>query len=301
MGVLSAAIAAAFVAAIQTAPAASPPQDPPTRLEDVVVDGRPLGEQVREFVGEVAAPAPRRGIARWRSRVCVGVVNLQAAPARALIDRISTVADEYGVRLAEPGCRPNVVVIFADDGRTMADALVEADRQAFHLGVGGLDRGKVALRRFRESEAPVRWWHVSMPVVGATGARAIRMPGDAGPVYVPGEGLVNRGRPVTDMLNKVIVIVDAAKVEGIAGDQLADYLAMVSLAQVDPDGDTSGYDSILNLFDAPVARNGLSSWDRGYLEALYDSWPERLVGSHHAAAVTRVLERQDRETEEARP
>ncbi|WP_332640928.1 hypothetical protein [Brevundimonas sp.] len=292
MSVLNGAISAFLAATIQTAPV-PPPQDPPTELGDVVVDGRSLRDRVEAFVDEVAAPPRRRGIARWRSRVCIGVVNLQTAQAQGLIDRISRVADEYGVRLGEPGCRPNVVLIFADDGRAMAGALVEADRRAFYLGVGGLDRGKAALERFRQSDAPVRWWHVSMPVVGATGARAIRMPGDSGPIYVPGEGLVNNGRPITDMLNKVIVIVDAGKLEQVAGDQLADYLAMVSLAQVDPEGDTSAYDTILNIFDAPGAPGRLTAWDRGYLEALYDSWPQRLEGSHQAAAVTRILERQD--------
>lgn len=297
MGVPTAVVSAILAGAIQTAPVAqaAPPQDPPTELGDVVVDGRSLRDRVEEFVDEVAAPPRRRGIARWRSRVCVGVVNLQKAQAQGLIDRISAVADEYGVRLGEPGCQPNVVVIFADDGRAMAGALVEADRRAFHLGVGGLDRGKAALEQFRQSDAPVRWWHVSMPVVGATGARAIRMPGDSGPIYVPGEGLVNQGRPITDMLNKVIVIVDAGQLEGVAGDQLADYLAMVSLAQVDPEGDTSAYDTILNMFDSPAAPAQLTAWDRGYLEALYDSWPERLEGSRQAAAVTRILERENPE------
>ena len=292
MGVLTAVLSVALTATIQTAPV-PPPQDPPAELGDVVVDGRSLRDRVEEFVDEVAAPPRRRGIARWRSRVCVGVVNLHKAQAQGLIDRISTVADEYGVRLGEPGCQPNVVLIFADDGRAMAGALVEADRRAFHLGVGGLDRGKAALEQFRQSEAPVRWWHVSMPIVGATGVRAIRMPGDSGPIYVPGEGLVNNGRPITDMLNKVIVIVDAGKLEHVAGDQLADYLAMVSLAQVDPEGDTSAYDTILNIFDAPAAPNRLTAWDRGYLEALYDSWPQRLEGSRQAAAVARILERQN--------
>ena len=301
-------VMALMIPSPQDAPPA--PQTPPTVedpaitgpavLEDVLVDGRRLEELVREFVDEVSAPPRRRGIARWWGRVCFGVVNLQSAQARALIDRLSNVAGEYDVRLAEPGCRPNVVVIFADDGRAMADALVEAERDVFHLGVGGLDRGKTALERFRQSDAPVRWWHVSMPIVGATGARAIRMPGDSGPVFVPGEGLVNRGRPITDSLNKVIVIVDAGKVEDIAGDQLADYLAMISLAQVDPDGDTTAYDTILNLFEPSVARTGLSAWDRGYLEALYNSLPERLEGSRQAAAVTRILRQEEREMSENR-
>lgn len=299
MGILTAALAATLAAAFQTAP--QEPQEAPTALGDVVVDGRPLEDRVREFVDEVAAPPQRRGLARWRSRVCFGVVNLREARAVALIDRLSDVAEAYDVGLAGPGCTPNVVIVFASDGRAMADALVAADERAFHLGVGGLDRGGAALAQFRQSEAPVRWWHVSMPIVGATGARAIRMPGDAGPIFVPGEGLVNRGRPITDVLNKVIVIVDAGKIGEADPVQLADYLALVSLAQIDPEGETAGHDTVLNLFRAPGAPPGLTAWDRGYLAALYDSWPERLDGSDHARAVTRVLGRSGDDDGEARP
>ncbi|HYC67843.1 hypothetical protein [Brevundimonas sp.] len=293
--------AMALTLASQQAPAPQDPLQAPAVVDDVLVDGRRLEERVRAFVDEVAAPPRRRGIARWWDRVCFGVVNLQAVQAQSLIDRLSTVADEYGVRLAGPGCRPNVVVIFADDGQAMADAVVEAERPLFHLGVGGLDRGKVALERFRQSDAPVRWWHVSLPVIGSTGERAIRMPGDFGPIYVPAEGLVNHGRPITDVLNKVIVIVDAAKVEGVDGDQLAEYLAMVSLAQVDPDGDMTGYDTVLNLFAASTAPAGLTAWDRSYLEGLYQSRPDRIDPSGQARSVTRILRAEENATSEPRP
>ena len=181
----------------------------------------------------------------------------------------------------------------------MADALVEAEHDVFHLGVGGLDRGKAALERFRQSDAPVRWWHVSLPVVGATGQRAIRMPGDFEPIYVPGEGLVNRGRAITDVLNKVIVIVDAEQAGAVGGDQLAEYLAMISLAQVDPEGETGGYDTILNLFAATAAPSGLTAWDRSYLQGLYQSRPDRIDPSRQARAVTRILREEDRTMSES--
>jgi hypothetical protein len=174
----------------------------------------------------------------------------------------------------------------------MATELVERDRRAFHLGVGGLDRGKVALEAFQKTDAPVRWWHTSMPVVGASRVRAIRMPGDTGPIYVPGEGIVNRGRPISDDLNKVIIIIDVDQLEGVSLAQLNDYVALVSLAQVDPDADTRSYSTILNLFDNPQGAPGLSEWDAGYLQALYGSrWRERVNPGVQAAAITRIMRR----------
>ena len=46
---------------------------------------------------------------------------------------------------------------------------------------------------------------------------------------------------------------------------------MVTLAQIDPEADTSRYASILNVFDDPDASAGLTDWDQAYLMGLYDA------------------------------
>lgn len=268
--------------------------DAPYRVGDVVVSGRSVQDQATAFVGAVAAPPSRRGLARWSGRVCVGVANLRNDIAMALADHVSRVAVEVGLPVGDPGCTPNVVVIFADDAKGMATGLVERDRRAFRLGVDGLDRGNRALEAFQTSERAVRWWHVSMPVVGATGQRAVRMPGDTGIIGVPGEGLVNAGRPITDVLSKAIIIVDANALEDATLPQLGDYIALVSLLQVDPDGDTRAFPTILNLFEDPQDTPGLSDWDRSYLASLYDAYPERVNPWDQAAAMARGIVRAER-------
>lgn len=278
----------------QPASAQSPPppaQEPPVALEDVIVEARRLEELTREFVDEVSAPANNRGLARWRGGVCVGVVNIRAEVAQALADRISQVAMEYGLRPRDPGCRPNILVTFADDGAAMGDAMVERRRQVFRVGVGGLDRGNVALRDFRQSDRPVRWWHVSVPTDALSGTQGIRLPGDEVAPRVRGEGLVNRGRGIRDDLNKVIIVVDINRIDSVMLPQLADYLALVALAQVDPDGDTSRYETILNLFDNPEGSPGLTGWDRAYLEALYGGPSERIRNSDQTRELLRNLRR----------
>lgn len=267
-----------------------PQQEAPVALEDVVVEGRRLEELTREFVDEVSAPPRRRGLARWRGGVCVGVANIRDEVAQPLADRVSQVAMEYGLRPGDPGCRPNILVVFTDDGQSLSAAMVERRRQIFHAGVGGLDRGNVALRDFQNSDRPVRWWHVSLPTNAYTGEAGIRLPGGDAPMVV-GEGLVNRGRNIRDDLNKVIVVVDMYQVENLSLPQLADYVAMVSLAQVDPDGDTSGYATILNLFDDPEGSPGLTGWDRAYLGALYSGPSERIRNSDQARELLRNLRR----------
>lgn len=264
----------------QTAPPAAPPrpQEPAqsaTTLEDVVVEQRRLEEFVKDFVGEVAAPAPSRGLARWQGGICVGVVNLRNVAGQYIADRISQVGMDLGLTPGDPGCKPNIVVAFTTDGAALASGLVGQNRRAFRMG-GSVNRDIVALRAFESSDAPVRWWHVSIPVDSETGERAVRLPGDIDPSTgqpsAPTTSVFAASRlntQIRDDMNKVMIIVD---VDGMASTnltQLADYLAFVALAQVDPDAETAGFDTILNVFDAPRSVDGLTDWDMSYLSSLY--------------------------------
>ncbi|RZJ45690.1 MAG: hypothetical protein EON87_06875 [Brevundimonas sp.] len=280
-------------------PPATPDPDAANRLADVVISGESLKSQTEAFVAQLAAPPERRGLARWAGRVCVGAVNIRPDIAQAVIDRVSELALDLHLRIGDPGCTPNVVVIFTENAPALADAMVEHDPAAFHLGVGGLDRGRAALQTFRTSDAPVRWWHVSMPVIGASGQRAIRMPGDSEPIYVPGEGIVNRGRPISDNLNKVIIVLDVSKLGDVTLPQLTDYVGMVAMAQIDPEGETAAFDTVMNLFEDPQGTPGLSDWDALYLQALYNGPRERVNPDAQAADIARILRRASRAQERA--
>lgn len=271
-----AALAALALMQDAASPQAAPspaPQDPDEAAEslaDVVVEGRRLEEVVREFVTEVGAPAGRRSLARWQDRLCVGVVNVRPDLAQAVADRVSEVGMDLGLDIGEPGCKANVFIIFAADGTALADALVEERRRAFRIGVGGMDRGSGALDDFRTVDRPVRWWHISLPVNADTGQRAIRMPGDES---APRLGIFAASRlstQIRDDLKKAMIIVDIDRLAGANLAQIADYLAFVALAQVDPDADTAAHDTILNLFADPSRVDGLTDWDVSYLTSLYE-------------------------------
>ena len=91
-----------------------------------------------------------------------------------------------------------------------------------------------------------------------------------------------------DDLRNVIIVVDATKLAGTTWQQLADYLAVVSLAQVDPDASPAAYDSILNLFSNPAAYSGLTDWDRSYVRALYEFDQERRVEAQEGDLVSKM-------------
>ncbi|OYX55217.1 MAG: hypothetical protein B7Y86_14120 [Brevundimonas subvibrioides] len=286
-------------------------QDQGTRVPDVTVTGRPTEEAVRNFVRQVAAPPRGRGLARWRQPVCAGTVNLEREAAQQILDRIAGAALDLDLDVGEPGCDPNLVVIFTTDAPTLAQSMVAADRSLFDAGVGGIERGAAPLRDFQTSDRPVRWWQMSIPVNAVTGERAIRMPGEAHsgplpphiakaiecsnwedcPLAAPIIQSTTGSRLVTaieDALYKTIIIVDVDQVADASAASLGDYLAFVGLAQIDPLADTNGYDTVLNLFDDPGA-DGLSEWDRSYLQALYSSRPGNRSASAQAGVISGIM------------
>lgn len=73
-------------------------------------------------------------------------------------------------------------------------------------------------------------------------------------------------------LNYVLVIADTRRASGVTVNALADYIAFISLAQVNPDVNTASYPSILNLFNERAGgqrTTELTQWDLAYLDGLY--------------------------------
>lgn len=240
-----------------------------TELSDIVVQGRRIDQRVSGFIDEVIAAPSGRGPARWRDSICVGVANIRGEAAQYVVDRVSQVALEVGLEIGEPGCRPNILIIGSADGAGMARGLVEARPRVFWPGGSGMNRSRAALEAFQSGDAPVRWWHISVPVDSQTGTRAVRMPDDDEPIRIERTTSGRLRTTIRNDLNRVIIILDVAKTDGMNFRQIADYAAMVAFSQVDPDADTSGYDSVLGLFSHSSSVEGLTDWDMAYLKALY--------------------------------
>ncbi|WP_313011451.1 hypothetical protein [Brevundimonas sp.] len=250
----------------------------PVRLEDIDVVGKSPDRLIRDFANEVAAPNPGRGIARWDNAVCIGAANLQHEAAQYIVDRVSTVAEDLGLSPGLPGCRPNVLIIATNEPSALATELVRTRLRAFRTGGSGMDRGAAALRAFQSSEHPVRWWQQAMPIDSSTGQRAVRIPGecsddcsdafDYAPI-IPVFAASRLSSQIVDNIFRTVILIDTRQTSGLSAQQLADYIAMITFAQIDPQADASPYASILNLFDTPETTMGLTSWDNAYLKGLY--------------------------------
>ncbi len=246
-----------------------PPADQADQVADVVVIGRDLADAVDSFVDSVVAPPPGRGPARWDRKVCVGAVNLKRATAQQLVDRVSEVALDIGLDIGEPGCTPDILIMATDDGTALAAALVDARPRVFRPGYSGAARSRAALEQFSATNRPVRWWHVSLPVDADTGQIAVRVPGYDPPMI---NTLASRLRTeIQNDLRRAIIIVDLVQADRVSFRQLADYIAMVAFAQIDPEAKLEGFDTVLNVFADPAGAAGLTDWDRAYLTSLYNA------------------------------
>src|SRR5262249_26000149 len=145
------------------------------------------------------------------------------------------------------------------------------------LNVG--TQGDAALQSFVNSDRPVRWWHVT-ETVSSDGFRANSA--DAHQAFNGDGSMMGMGsqvrvfdpsrlrQAVRQDFNRVIVVVDARRAAGKRLDALADYLAMVSLAQLSPQVETAAYPSVLNLFsNSAQPASGMTSFDISYLDGLY--------------------------------
>ncbi|MFN4091895.1 MAG: hypothetical protein ACK4FG_03240 [Brevundimonas sp.] len=297
---LALAIAIPAAAAAQTSAAPSEAQE--STVDGIVVLGMPLRDQVETFVDTVTGPPPGRGPARWneRSGVCVGVVNLAREAAQAMADRVSGVAGDLGLRIGEPGCSPNIIIIATDDAPGLTRAMVERSPYAFRPAYAGAARSSRELELFVSSDRPIRWWHVAIPVVGENGGPAVRMPGDESPPLIPGSG-----RLTTEVRNRLLrayVIVDIDQAEGLTLRQLSDYVAMVALVQIDPDAQVDGFNTILNVVTDPSTASQLTDWDHAYLSSFYDVELNQRNPAAQAGAIASAMYRDRRQAEaEATP
>ena len=265
---LAGAQAASPAAGVQAAP-----QDESTTLSTIEVEGqrRTAYDAARAFTNVILVTPPRRGIARWRTTdpICPGVVNMQRDVAQALVDRIADRVIELGLQAGEPGCKANMIIVGADDGAAMASSLIEARPRAYITGIAGTSLTYRALNIFRTSDAPVRWWMLTVPLDARTGEVTVRTPDseDAPIRRIDGAGRL-RSQDINAIF-QVMVVVDVNRIGTVNVGQLGDYIAMVSLAQVDAQADVAGFETVLNLFQDPAGVSGLTDWDLTYLRQLY--------------------------------
>ena len=242
-----------------------------------------LRHDVDAFVASsiVLAHTDDQTIERWTYKpICPMVAGLTQQQGEFVLGRISKIAAQAGAPLASTKCRsPNLFVIVTSDPASLIKKL-ESTRSAFNREMSA--RQKTDFERDR----PVRTWY-NAGTVSLDGTLVIEMLDTSSsrarngsdrngqtPVFnnMPSQyGSRLNASTVTHDILSVIEIVDRRSTVGLNMNQLADYVAVAGLAQVDLDKDLGSAPTILNVFRAPAdaKASGATSWDIALLTALY--------------------------------
>jgi|GEM_PF-320848 len=204
-------------------------------------------------------------LARFEDRLCPGVVGLEEDFAFAFNARIRANATTLGIRLARDECRPNFVVVFADDGEAIFRSLIDDSPEYFRF----LNSGEIAAIL---ETGPVHVWTGVEPRT-LTGMPIPQVRDLTSPPRIDVAGAHSRiYTPTRNDIATVMITFDRAAVRGMSLRQLADYATMRGLAQTRvPEEPEVG--TILSLFDTAAAPLELTEFDRAYLRSLYDGIP----------------------------
>jgi len=206
-----------------------------------------LYPKVSKFLTDVAAlePAlitwkldfPTSGVVpAWSFGICPQVTGLPKQEGVLLLTRVLEIAHAINAAIAVPHCKPNFHIYVTDQPQALFEQ-IKKHNPFNSFDVFGPRGRPYLLDQFIATPRPVRVWY---NMAGGNMAR-------------------------------VIVLVDETRVRGVSGEQLANYIAMVGLAEIKPDAQPGNAPTILRLFADPpqAAPQGLSDWDLAFLRSLY--------------------------------
>src|SRR5687768_14974914 len=252
-----------------TAGSAPPPTatTPDTELESVIVEAKRrrerIDKQVSEFVYSIAGPGKVESLARWNVPVCVATAGLTAAEADFVKKRIAQIATDADVSVGGPACGPNFAVIVTTEPEELLKAWRSEEHRLFNL-----DRGAGGVNRFIQADQPVRVWHNACNAPSGIPAHAFSTSQHCG----SGSGTGSRlSWGAVRAIYTAIVVVDLEQIEGLTFGQVADYVAMVGLAQIRPNQEMGEVPTILDLFamSGMDRSKGMTEWDQSFLKAVY--------------------------------
>lgn len=218
-----------------------------------------------EAVGVTVAP-------RWAAApVCPLVSGLSRQDGEFILERLSDVAHTAGVPLAGEDCRPNLYILVTREPQDLLRGMEKRNR-AFTFGA---DASPGAVAAFIGTPHAVRVWYNTYtdsawgtPLTHSHPATINDFP----VLKIPAGAYSDLVPRVAARFSRVFVVVDGRQLQGVKRGQLADYVTMVSLAELGPDTrHAAGSDTILKLFDRgpEAAPSGMTESDQTYLKALY--------------------------------
>ena len=291
-----------------TSQIASSPAD--TQLQTVTIKGarsaRELKRQAHQFVTSEVFQRPDESLMRWNSPICPVMQGLPVTFNEFIQTRITQIASGARAPVAGTHCEPNLYVFATSNPGALLKKLWAANPRMYDArnGLGGA-------RAFVHSQRPVRVWYntdqqcrgshsagasIEMKGSGAGGNMA---QGAASPVDTTSSSFCSDAGTrlrysAVNSISSVYIVVDMNQMKDVSTIQLADYVAMIGLADVRPGADPGTVPTILRLFqDSRGPPRGLSEWDQALLYSLYNTSQSSVVqGSDMEQTVINRITRQ---------
>ena len=233
---------------------------------------RELKRQISQFVTGSVFTYLNDSLERWNTPICPLVAGLPKERGEFVLARVSEIARDAHAPLGSEHCRPNLYIVVSDNPD---DLLKKWSRHDSHLF--NTCNGMGYVREFMRSRQPIRaYYNARFSSAGAdNGADFLELEGlrfdfsANGCIFSGAAGSRIRYGAV-QKLTSVIIVVDSRQTTNINMGQLADYVALVGLAQIRLEANPGTAPTILGLFKAsPAQLPGLSPWDQAFLRSLY--------------------------------
>jgi hypothetical protein len=276
-----------------TPPSTAPSSGGKSRLETVTVEARrQLERQVSHYVSSVVVHYHQDSLVRWNVPICPLVAGLSRERGEFMLWRISQIAAAIRAPLASEHCKANFYVVVTPEPDLLLKKWSHRNPNMYNTanGVGHINS-------FLHAPHPIRCWYntefrssdgdaVSPDTLVAglsgSGLEMMRVP-------------TNKVREATRLrytavqsLSSVIIVVDMNRTHDLNVGQLADYVAMLGLAEIRADADLGGAPTILRLFqESKNPPQGLSAWDQTFLYSLYNTKQESVLQA--SSIVTSML------------
>jgi hypothetical protein len=231
---------------------------------------REIKRQITEFVSGGVVTYFNDSLERWNQPICPMVAGLPSKPAEFIRARVSQVANDSHAPLGAEHCKPNLVVAITTD----PDLLIEKWYKRFP-GLFNTCNGLGPVKSFLHSRQPVRvFYNAKFASAGGPSAGDLIFNGVHAPTRSDCFTTTTLGtylhRGAVQELTSVIIVVDGRQTTMINMGQLADYVAMIGLAEIRVQADMGTAPSILHLFQGSDPQPlGLSPWDEVFLHSLY--------------------------------
>lgn len=248
-------------------------QGAPKSGDDIVITGKTEAkpEQVREQARVITRQSAkfRYPLAMFQSKVCPGIVGMPANMAEIMVDRIRFNAERVGLKAAPLGnCLANILVIFVRNGQGVVK---ELSKKPDGL-LGGIKFAD--LKELIREKGPVHAWVVTE--IRSRQGDTIQGDNEWDLTKTP---VLNIAQSQSHIflanridINKAVIMIDIAAIDGMGVVQLADYATMRAFAATNPVEGEAAVSTILGLFDTAATSRPreMTDFDLAYLRTVYE-------------------------------